>query len=106
MRSADIFLFPSIDEGHPQVLGQAAACGLPVIAMNSYHPDYVVNGETGFLLGSDQEITTTLQLLISNSDLRHAMAAAAIRHSRKFDWDRITEEWVAVFMQVTGRDAN
>jgi glycosyltransferase involved in cell wall biosynthesis len=106
MRRADIFLFPSIDEGHPQVLGQAAACGLPVIAMNSYHPDYVVNGETGFLLDSDQEIGATLQLLISNSSLRHAMAAAAIRHSRKFDWDRITEQWIAVFMQVTGRDAN
>ena len=105
MRRADIFLFPSIDEGHPQVLGQASACGLPVIAMNSYRPDYVVNGETGFLLDSDQ-IGTTLQLLISNSSLRHSMAAAAIRHSRKFDWDRITEQWMAVFMQVTGRYAN
>jgi glycosyltransferase involved in cell wall biosynthesis len=106
MRRADIFLFPSIDEGHPQVLGQAAACGLPVIAMNSYRPDYVVNGETGFLLDSDREIATSLQLLISNSALRHTMAAAAIRHSRKFDWDQITEQWMAVFMQVTGRSAN
>lgn len=106
MRRADIFLFPSIDEGHPQVLGQAAACGLPIIAMNSYRPDYVVNGETGFLLDSDQEIDARLQLLISNSPLRQAMAAAAIRHSRKFDWDRITEQWMAVFLQVTGRSPN
>jgi glycosyltransferase involved in cell wall biosynthesis len=106
MRRADIFLFPSIDEGHPQVLGQAAACGLPVIAMNSYRPDYVVNGETGFLLDSGQEIGIRLQLLISNSVLHHAMAAAAIRHSRKFDWDRIAEQWMAVFLQVTGRSAN
>ncbi len=49
MRRADIFFFPSILEGHPQVLGQAAACALPTIAMQNYRPDYVVNGTTGFL---------------------------------------------------------
>lgn len=106
MRRADIFLFPSIDEGHPQVLGQAAACGLPAVAMNFYRPDYVIDGETGFLLESDQEIASKLQLFISNPALRHAMAAAAIRHSRKFDWDLIAKQWTAVFMQVTGRSAN
>jgi glycosyltransferase involved in cell wall biosynthesis len=49
MRKADVFLFPSVEEGHPQVLGQAAACGVPVVAMEKYRPDYVVNGETGVL---------------------------------------------------------
>src|SRR5262249_16538026 len=29
MREADVFLFPSVLEGHPQVLIQAAACGMP-----------------------------------------------------------------------------
>ena len=48
MRRADLFLFPSILEGHPQVLGQASACGLPSIAMNLYRPDYVLNRESGF----------------------------------------------------------
>jgi glycosyltransferase involved in cell wall biosynthesis len=106
MRRADIFLFPSIDEGHPQVLGQAAACGLPAIAMNSYRPEYVVNGQTGFLLESDADIAPKLELLISNAALRHAMSVAAIRHSQKFDWDRIAEQWIAVFMQVAGRSTN
>jgi glycosyltransferase involved in cell wall biosynthesis len=106
MRRAGIFLFPSIDEGHPQVLGQAAACGLPAIAMNSYRPEYVVNGQTGFLLESDEDIPPKLELLISNSALRHAMSVAATRHSQKFDWDRIAEQWIAVFMQVAGRGVN
>ena len=106
MRRADIFLFPSIDEGHPQVLGQAAACGLPVIAMNCYRPDYVMNGETGFLVESDQEIADRLQLLISNAASRRAMAAAAFQYSRRFDWDRIAEQWITVFMEVTGRRPN
>ena len=56
MRNSDVFLFPSILEGHPQVLGQASACGLPSIAMNLYRPDYVLNGESGFLVESDAEL--------------------------------------------------
>jgi glycosyltransferase involved in cell wall biosynthesis len=106
MRRSDLFLFPSIDEGHPQVLGQAAACGLPAIAMNSYCPEYVVNGQTGFLLESDAEITSQLALLLTNSGLRRSMSLAAIRHSQKFDWDQIAAQWSAVFAEVAGRSLN
>jgi glycosyltransferase involved in cell wall biosynthesis len=97
MREADIFLFPSILEGHPQVLGQAAACGLPVIAMNCYRPDYVLNRQTGFLVESDGEVQQKLDLLLGDPMLRQSMARAATRHSLSFDWDRIVLQWEEVF---------
>lgn len=100
MRKADVFLFPSIHEGHPQVLGQAAACGLPAVAMNLYRPDYVLHGETGFLADSDAELTQRLSVLLRDSELRRSMASAAVSHSQKFDWDRITEQWIGVFQDV------
>jgi len=100
MRQADVFLFPSVDEGHPQVLGQAAACGLPAIAMKSYQPEYVLDGQSGFLLDSDGELTGKLRLLLANSELQRAMGDAATQHSKQFDWDRIVAQWIAVFMQV------
>jgi glycosyltransferase involved in cell wall biosynthesis len=100
MRRADVFFFPSILEGHPQVLGQAAACGLPAIAMNVYRPDYVLHGETGFLAESDAELTQKLDLLLRDSVRQNAMASAAARHSRKFDWDQIAEQWTGVFQEV------
>jgi glycosyltransferase involved in cell wall biosynthesis len=100
MRQADVFFFPSILEGHPQVLGQAAACGLPAIAMNLYRPDYVLHGETGFLAESDADLTQALDLLLRDSVLRQSMAAAAVRHSRHFDWDRIAGQWIELFREV------
>ena len=78
MRSADLFLFPSVLEGHPQVLGQAAACGLPVVAMNLYRPDYVVDGETGFLAESETEFVAKVDALVGSRELRERMSAAAV----------------------------
>lgn len=103
MRKADLFLFPSILEGHPQVLGQAGACGLPSIAMNVYQPDYVLNGETGFLVESDAELAQKLDLLLRDPGLRRSMSHAAALHALKFDWDHITLEWQEVFETVTAK---
>jgi glycosyltransferase involved in cell wall biosynthesis len=103
MRWSSIFLFPSILEGHPQVLVQAAACGLPAIAMIVYHPEYVVNGRTGFLVESDAALSEKLDLLLRDSELRQSMSSAAVQHARKFDWDRIAAQWAQVFQEVAGR---
>jgi glycosyltransferase involved in cell wall biosynthesis len=93
MRSARIFFFPSEMEGHPQVLGQAAACGLACVARSSYRPDYVVDGVTGLLASSEDHMSEALSRLIQQPDLIAQMSLAAIKHAENFDWDRITEQW-------------
>jgi glycosyltransferase involved in cell wall biosynthesis len=103
MRGADIFLFPSVIEGHPQVLGQAAASGLPVVAMEIYRPDYVVNGTTGFLVENDDELAEKLDLLIRDSQLRISMSLAAIAHAQKFDWDIIAAKWQQAFEEAAAK---
>jgi len=100
MRKSDVFLFPSMLEGHPQVLIQAAACGLPSIAMNIYRPDCVEDGETGFLVGSDVELSQRLDLLLANHELRQRMAEAAVQLARRFDWDSISAKWAELFCQI------
>ncbi len=50
MQNADVFLFPSRSEGLPQVVIEAMACGLPVIAMSGTAVDEVVqHGHSGYL---------------------------------------------------------
>jgi glycosyltransferase involved in cell wall biosynthesis len=93
MRRARIFFFPSELEGHPQVLGQAAACGLPCVARSSYHPDYVVDEITGLLASSDDQMSEALSRLMREPEFTARMSLAAIEHSKKFDWDQITEQW-------------
>lgn len=104
MRTAQAFFFPSILEGHPQVLGQAAACGLPAIAMNVYRPEYVVNGVTGFLVESDEELSARLDLLLANAPLRRSMSEAAASHAQNFDWEKIVEQWVDIFQNLVAAE--
>jgi glycosyltransferase involved in cell wall biosynthesis len=106
MRRAVVFFFPSNLEGHPQVLGQAAACGLPAVAMNAYRPEYVLQEKTGFLADSDVELSQRLDLLLRDNAMRRSMASEAVRHSRKFDWDRVAQQWAEVFQEVVAQRQN
>ena len=100
MRRADIFFHPSILEGHPQVLLQAAGSGLPVVAMRLYRPDSVVNGTTGFLADNDAELSRGLSELIQNPTLRRSMGRAAAEHALRFDWNVIASRWAEAFEKV------
>ena len=106
MRGAEIFFHPSEIEGHPQVLGQAAACGLPCVARNTYAPDYVIDGTTGMLGGSDDELSGALARLIGDEDLRRRMSSAAVEHAAKFNWDDLAEEWSQVFERALNERQN
>jgi glycosyltransferase involved in cell wall biosynthesis len=106
MRRADIFFFPSVIEGHPQVLGQAAASGLPVVAMKVYRPDYVLDGATGFLADTDVDLCERLNLLICQPELRRVMGEAAVTHAQKFDWDVIAGQWQDAFEQAVAKRRN
>ena len=99
-RKADVFLFPSRWEGSPKVIMEAAACGLPVIARNDYQPETIVNGETGFLVGGDDEFLSRLENLLAHPDLRRKMGQAARLHIQKFDWDPITRQWEEIFSRL------
>ena len=100
MRRSKIFLFPSINEGHPQSVGQAIACGLPVIAMEKIKIDYVINDENGFLLQDDGDIIRKILLLINNENMRIKMSKKSITRSSNFNWDYSVSQWVDLFMEV------
>jgi glycosyltransferase involved in cell wall biosynthesis len=103
MRNADIFCFPSILEGNPQVLLQASACGLPCIAMELYHTDYVVDGKTGFMARTDSELSKSLDLLLADERLRQSFGSAAAQHARQFDWKTIANQWADIFRRAAAK---
>ena len=75
-RASDIFVLPSLSEGRPKVLAEAAAAGLPIVATNFPGADEIVKeGENGFLVPiSDAEaLAEKLLKLLKDKELRRMM---------------------------------
>ncbi len=79
-READILVLTSEYEGTPNVVLEAMACGLPVVAFRvGGVPDLVTDGETGFLLdpGDESGMAQALRTLVDQPDLRTFMGDRA-----------------------------
>lgn len=83
LRAADVFLFPSRQEGMPNALLEAMAVGLPSIASRiSGTEDLIRHGSTGFMFPLDQEAAYSASLTEVLS--QPALAARVGQEAREF----------------------
>ena len=82
-QAADVLVLTSDWEGTPNVLIEAMACGVPVVATRvGGVPDVVADGETGWLVGPEDEpaLNAALMKLVNNEAMRRAFGERARRH--------------------------
>jgi glycosyltransferase involved in cell wall biosynthesis len=113
MRRAAVLAAPSLTaadgdaEGLPNVVVEAAASGLPVVATrHSGIPEAVEDGKTGFLVpeGDAAALGARLGELLGSEALRREMAAKARRLAEeKFDRARLTERLERIYDELAGR---
>jgi glycosyltransferase involved in cell wall biosynthesis len=100
MRESDIFLLPSRLEGIPKVTLEAAATGLPCIVFRDYKTPSVVDGVTGFQVATTEEMMQALAKLIADRALRQRMGEEARKHMAHFDWDLVSRQWQAAYLEI------
>ena len=92
LASADVFVFPPrMPEGHPWVIVEAMAAGLPVIATDQGAiTESVREGENGYIVEASrpQAIAAAMHALASDAALRRRMSAM----SRKLYLEHFTEK--------------
>jgi glycosyltransferase involved in cell wall biosynthesis len=79
LREADVFVLSSVSEGFPNVILEAMAQCLPVVATRvGAAPDIVADGETGYVVefGEPQSIAARVQDVLSDAALRRRMGRA------------------------------
>jgi glycosyltransferase involved in cell wall biosynthesis len=91
-RSADIFAFPTLEEGGPQVTYEACGCGLPVITTPMGAGRIVVNDREGFVLDPyDQPAwISAIRTLAEDLPRRQAMSRTARESAESFCWELVS----------------
>jgi len=110
-RGGDLFIMPNIHvpgdiEGFGVVMLEAGLCGMPVIAAELEGiSDVVREGENGHLVPS-RDAAAFARAVLRYRGEREALAAAsraAARFTaREYAWERVAEEFVAVFRERLG----
>jgi glycosyltransferase involved in cell wall biosynthesis len=87
LKSADIFLFPSVQEGLPVALMEAMSCGLPVVCSEIRGNIDLIDETCGMLCTAtdDNAFASALEELIERPDMRKAMAGKALERSKNYD---------------------
>jgi glycosyltransferase involved in cell wall biosynthesis len=101
---SSLFVLSSRSEGFPNVVLEAMASGLPVVACDC-SPGLralVRNGTHGVLVPPDDadSLVEAIGRLMGNEHERRRLASAGIEHVRKFEVSSIADEWEALFNRV------
>jgi glycosyltransferase involved in cell wall biosynthesis len=90
--AADLFLFPSTSETFGNVVLEAMASGLPVLAANAGGPvDHVHAGRNGYLFpgGDSQNLATRIRWLLGDPDNLALLGAGARAYAKTQTWESI-----------------
>ena len=107
MRLSDFFVLPSLSEGRPNVVMEAMASSLAVIATAVGGVGQIVrDGTTGLLVppGQVAPLADAIGRLCTDATLRNTLARQGRRHIERNDltWLRTAREFEEIFARATG----
>jgi glycosyltransferase involved in cell wall biosynthesis len=104
VEDADMFVLSSRFEGFPNVIAEAMAAGLPVVAFDCpWGTDEIVrDGEDGLLVPREDvhALAAAMRRLVGDPELRHRLGEAGGRNVRRFGKEAIVAQWDALIREA------
>jgi len=100
LKSLDIFILPSREEGLGSVLIEAMACSLPLIGTDAGGiPELIENEYNGFIVPKEnpEELSQAIIKLIKNPELRKKFSKNSFEKSKKYSSLKMAEETLKVY---------
>lgn len=101
LKSADIFIFPSLQEGLPVALMEAMAAGLPVVCSEIRGNVDLIDETTGILCpqNDSEAFAEALTGLLENESFRCRLCENCIRKSKSYDIGEIHKQMKEIYSQ-------
>ena len=104
MSRADIFVLSSRTEGWSLVVGEAMACGLPVVSFDcpSGPSEMIQDGVNGLLVPPEniQELSSSLERLMASVELRNTLGEQARKITESYSLDKTVQSWEELIGEV------
>lgn len=108
LKAMDIFCFPSLSEGLPNAVMEAAAAGLPIVAWKLPFCEELLPDKSQAMLvqpGNLDEMTSALSQLLNSAQLQAQYGSAARSHIlENFGLERYIQKMTDVYEFVINRD--
>lgn len=100
-RGAMALLFPSLYEGFGLPVIEAMACGTPVLTSNTTSLPEVA-GDAAILVDPDsvEAITSGIESIINNKELRNDLVIKGLIQCKKFSWDSVAQKVEGILEKV------
>lgn len=98
---AELFVFPSLQEGFGLPVLEAMACGTPVVCGNaSSLPE--VAGDAAILVPTDRprELAENLLALLGDPGRRASMRARSLRQAARFSWEATARRTLELYTEI------
>ena len=106
-REASVIAMTSRYEGLPMILLEAQAYGIPIVSFKCQcgPADIITDGKDGFLVpeGNVPMMAEKLSMLMSDYQLRAKMGKAAVLSSKRFDEERVMQQWENLFSSLLNK---
>jgi len=107
LRTFDVFVLPSLNEGMSNTILEAMATGIPVIALNvGGNPELVINRETGFLFPTNdvESLVQKIKTYILHPELKQKHGYnARKRAEEKFSLDQMVQRYEELYLELVER---
>ena len=104
-KAADIFVFPSLQEGLPVAVMEAMASGLPIVASKIRgNEDLISNNQGGYLVNpmDSEQVAKAIEKMIQNPKKREKMEKRNLEIIAKYGQETVLQKMDEFFDEIVG----